>query len=100
MNRAIISLLSLMIGTGITVVRDAFLGLSLFTSSKTSSNEIKVRLNFGLFTFNILFSTKTVFIWSSYFSMEAFTLFAHEFGVCSSIDGSLGIDRILIVLQK
>ena len=52
-NRAVSPLFPLMIGTGMPAVWDAFFGLCLFISCKVCSNETNLKLNFGLFIFEI-----------------------------------------------
>ena len=61
MNRAMASLVPSNTGTGMFVIWDAFFELSLFISSKVSLNEIKLKLNFGLFILEIL--SLTLFRW-------------------------------------
>lgn len=96
-NKVLISLSTLMIGTAISVAWDVFLELSLRTSSKVCSGGTKLKLNFGLLMFKILLFTKSVLWWSLYLLMEVFT---QEFGVCSSIERLLGIDIFLTIKQK
>ena len=81
-----------MIGTGMSVVRDAFSGLSLFISSKVCSNEKnKIKLNFGLLL-EILSLIHIILGWSLYFLIETFTISARKFEGWSSEKQSFGTD--------
>ena len=64
MNRTMTALFLLMIGTGMSVVWDAFFRIK-FLSTKVCSN--KTKLNFGLLILEILSLIKTTLGWSSYF---------------------------------
>ena len=75
MNRAMTCLFPLMIGSGMSVVWDAFF-VSLFISSKFCSNEIKLKLNFGLFILEILSLAQILLEWCFYFLMVISTIFS------------------------
>ena len=77
MNRATTCLFPFMIGTGMSVVWDAFFVLSLFISSKFCSNEIKLKLNFGLFILEILSLIQILLEWSFYYPMRYFLRKSH-----------------------
>ena len=75
-----ISLLPLMIGTGMPVVWDAFFGLSL------------IKAKFWIVTWNFIFNTYYTWLgWSLYFPMKAITLSARKFENWSSEQGSFGM---------
>ena len=91
------SVFPLMIGTGMSVVWDAFLGSSLFISSKFCSNKTNLKINFELFVFEILFLTQIILGWSLYFRWKLLPYQHINLKFDLQKKGSLGIERFIYI---